>query len=159
MRVVTISAALNNRSVSNFLGEVIVLMAREAEIVAGFLKQPFFVRGVRIVAAGAANPLFGRVFERRVEFNLLKFLFLRRMTSVAELRAFLLQDHGADDAMTLVTGFAFTLTDRSVNKFLRRISGDFLLMAIAARTRGKAAGTRLSRERNVSNGKGQGDAQ
>ncbi len=90
MRVVTVSAALNNRSVSNFLGEALVLMAREAQIVAGLLEQAFFVRGVRIVAAGATDPLFGRIFESRVEFNLLKFLFLGCMTSVAKLRAFLL---------------------------------------------------------------------
>ena len=119
MSVVAVGAALGDRSMIYCFAEVLFLMARETKIVAGFLEKPFVVRGVRIVATRAADSLFGCVREGRMRFYLGEFLFLRRVTAVTKLGAFLFEDCRADDAMSLVAGLALGFAHRRMDEFLR----------------------------------------
>ena len=144
VRIVAIGAALNDRRMIYFFAEVLFLVACETKIVAGFFEQPLVVRGVRVVAARAADPLFRRVLEGRVQFRLLQLLFLRSVAGVTKLGAFLFEYDRADDAMAFVASFAFRFAHRGMDEFLRSVSLALLLMAVHA-----CFGSEASRRRHA----------
>ena len=123
---------------SNLFGEGLFLMARETEVVAGFFKQPFFIGRVRVVATCAAYSVLGRFLEGRVDFRLLKLLFLRRVACVTKLRAFRLEYYRADNAMAFVASFTFRFAHRRMDEFLRGVSLGLFLMAVYACLRREA---------------------
>lgn len=148
VRVVAGPAVLRDWSVRDFFMVGLFLMTRKTEIVLPFFEKTCLLRPVRVVAAGAAHLLFGAVLQGGVErLSALKPLFLLRVARITQLRAFLIQDEGSDDAVPLVTSLAFGFSDRRMHDFSGRKSGLLLLMAVHARFRGKAGRPLASRGR------------
>lgn len=135
--------ALVHRNVRHLLGEMLLLMASEAEGIPSLSQEALFSGRVGIMATRAAYVLFLRiVFECAVNLHLLESLFLLGMAAIAQLRAFLRQNRSPDKPMSKVASLTRALLNRGVDDLLRHERGLLVSVALDAGLWGKATCSR-----------------
>src|SRR5574337_1174365 len=109
---------LGHRGVPDLLGEALLLVTGEAEIIPGLLQQRLFVGRMRVVTAETSRFSLGTVLHGGMLFDFLKVRLLRGVAGIADIRALLRQDHRADQPVPLVAGLAFLFLHRGMDDLL-----------------------------------------